>query len=87
MKWLESTLAAPIVAAPASSPEEPQPLSSDMGDDGGCVRETTLLLDLTPHIRGRGEERRLGTMVPRYRAKRWVVERTQRAGSTASAAF
>jgi putative transposase len=53
-----------------------QNLCLDKGYDYKDVAQTALELGYTPHIVTRGEERKLKRRHPRYRARRWVCERT-----------
>lgn len=75
-KLLEPTLAEPIVPRPAPTPEALQHLCLDAGYDYPDVDELLGLLDFFPHLRRRGQARATHPLVPGYRARRWVVERT-----------
>lgn len=66
-----------VIARPEPTPEEPQHLCLDKGYDYDEVRETVAAYGYTAHIRTRGEEARAKRHIPGYRARRWVVERTQ----------
>jgi putative transposase len=75
-KLLASTLEAVVVERPESTEEEPQHLCLDKGYDNPTGRETVAAYCYVPHIRRIGEEKLDTTRVPRYPARRWVVERT-----------
>jgi putative transposase len=48
----------------------------DAGYDYPINREEAETHHYVPHIRGRGQEKQEKTLIPSYRARRWVVERT-----------
>jgi putative transposase len=54
----------------------PQHLCMDKGYDYADVRQTVDDFGYTAHIKSRGEEESERKSLPRYRARRWVVERT-----------
>ena len=62
--------------SPPSSDAVQQNLCMDKGYDYEDVRQTLIENGYVPHIIARGEERQLKTNTPRYRARRWVCERT-----------
>jgi putative transposase len=76
-KLLASTLEAVVVERPESTEEEPQHLCLEKGYDNPTGRETVAAYCYVPHIRRIGEEKLDTTRVPRYPARRWVVERTR----------
>lgn len=53
-----------------------QGLCLDKGYDYPLVREVAEAFSFEPHIRARGEEAHSKRTTRRYRARRWVVERT-----------
>jgi putative transposase len=53
-----------------------QNLCMDKGYDYDAVRDTVDAFGYTAHIHRRGEEREFKRTMPRYRARRWVCERT-----------
>jgi transposase len=75
MRLVEETLSSIPVKRP--SPDEVrQNLCLDKGYDYQAVRDTVDEFGYTAHLRTRGEERKRKRSTPRYRARRWVVERT-----------
>ena len=48
----------------------------DKGYDFADTREVLRALGYTPHVRSRGEEKIDLSVIPGFRARRWVVERT-----------
>ncbi len=77
MKLVAPTLEAMVVKRPESTPEQPQHMCLDKGYDYPDVRELIAAWGYAGHIRSRGEERIQKASIPGYRARRWVVERTQ----------
>jgi transposase len=74
-KLLEDTLRRPMAERP--DPEETrQHLCLDKGYDFPDIRELAVELGYVPHITARGEEVAARKASPRYRARRWVVERS-----------
>lgn len=73
-KLLAATLESLPIDRPAPTPEKPQGLCLDRGYDYPWVSELVRERDLTPHIRGRGDEIRQKLRAPGWRARRWVVE-------------
>jgi transposase len=53
-----------------------QHLCADKGYAGKPVETVMKKRQYVPHVRQRGEEARAKKRNPRYRARRWVVERT-----------
>jgi putative transposase len=73
VKLLEPTLDHIVV----KRPEAPkQHLCADKGYAGEPAQEAIESRHYIPHIRQRGEEMRAKKRNPRYKARRWVVERT-----------
>lgn len=66
------------VERPRPTPEQPQGGCLDQGDDVDDVRERLATFACTAHIRARGEEAQALTHAAGAKARRWVVERTQR---------
>ncbi len=75
MKLVDQTLESIAVERPKPTPESPQNMCMDKGFDFPEVRELVDEWGYTAHIPSRGEAP--GERIPRYRARRWVVERTQ----------
>jgi putative transposase len=63
---------------PESTPDTPQGMCLDKGDDHDGVRELRAEFGFTAHIRARGEEAKALKQDAGFRAQRWVVERTPR---------
>jgi len=76
MKLVESTLEVIVIERPAPTDEEPQHLCMDKGYDYPQVKALVESWGYTAHIRSRGEEQQEKELIPGYRARRWVVERT-----------
>lgn len=75
-KWLVAeTLESLPIAAPDSRQVQPR-LCLDKGYDYADVRQTVRQYGYTAHIRCRAEEEKERQVIPGYRARRWVVERT-----------
>lgn len=78
MKLVGRTLESMPMERPEPTPQDPQNICMDKGFDFPEVRE---LVDewggYTAHIPSRGEYPSKREKVPGYRARRWVVERTQ----------
>jgi transposase len=75
MRLVEETLENLPVDRP--DPEDvPQHLCMDKGYDYEDVRQTVAEYGYTAHIKSRGEEKAQRQSLPKYRARRWVVERT-----------
>lgn len=75
-KLVKATLASIPVARPDSGGGAPQGLCLDKGYDYDEVRELAVAFGYTAHIRSRGEEAQALKRQIRFRARRWVVERT-----------
>lgn len=77
MKLTEATLAACVVGrSDVRRSHEPWNLCMDKGYDYPAVREIVARFGYTAHIKARGAEREEKRVLPGYRARRWVVERT-----------
>jgi hypothetical protein len=74
-KLTEQTILSIPIARPTPTPEEPHGVCLDKAYDHAFVGEILEKLDLTPHIRSRGEEAKDLHDDPDRRARRWVVER------------
>ena len=70
------TIEALAIRRPRPTHAEPQGLCLDKGYDYDEVRELADEFRFTAHIRCRGEEARALKRSARFRARRWVVERT-----------
>ena len=64
------------IKRPRPSRRKPQHLCLDKGYDYDEVRELAQEFRFTAHIRSRGEEATLIKRRARFKARRWVVERT-----------
>ena len=67
-----------LVPRPTPTPETPQGLCLDAGDDDDAVREIVKELGFTPRIRPRGEAAEAIQREPGFKTRRGVVERTHR---------
>ncbi len=77
-KMARATIASLPVERPAPTPEPPQGMCLDKGDDVDEVRDLLAECGCTAHIRARGEEAHAIKQEAGYNARRWVVERTHR---------
>ena len=75
-KLARQTLESIPVKRPGPSLHKPQNLCLDKGYDYGEVRDLAREFGFTAHIRSRGEEAKLIRRSARFKARRWVVERT-----------
>ena len=75
-KMVQETLTSIPVERPMPTPEKPQGMCLDKGDDFDEGRELLATFGFTAHIRARGEEAQAITREAGYKARRWVVERT-----------
>lgn len=73
MKLVAATLEAIVVKRLEAGPQH---LCLDKGYDYPQVRELVEQWGYTAHLRSRGEESGEKALIPGYRARRWVVERT-----------
>ena len=77
MKLTKSTLQNVVINKPEPTIKSKQHMCMDKGYDYPEVYELLEEYGYTIHIRLRGEERRRSSRkIPKYRARRWVVERT-----------
>lgn len=75
VKPLSATLDGLIVSRPEPTQHQ-QHLRLDAAYDSTPTYRELLARHYQPHVRSRGEERREKEIIPGYRARRWVVERT-----------
>ena len=78
LKLVKQTVTSGVVQRPRPTKRRPQGLWLDKGYDYEEVRETVREFGFTAHIRARGEEARALKRQAGFKARRWVVERTQR---------
>ena len=76
MKMVESTLENIIIERPEPTWKHPQNICMDKGYDFSQVDELVAKWGYTAHIARRGVDQSKRLKVPGYRARRWVVERT-----------
>jgi len=78
MKLVEATLQSIPEDAerPQPTEEEPQGMCMDKGYDYDEVREMVEEVGFTAHIKARGDEAQAIRRKARFKARRWVVERT-----------
>ena len=76
MKLVEATLESIPVERPEPTGDEPQGMCMDKGYDYDEVRVILEEFGFTAHVRSRGEEAEGIKRRARYKARRWVVERT-----------
>jgi putative transposase len=77
LKLVKDTIQSLVVTRPHPTQKRPQGLCLDKGYDYAEVRDTLKEFSFTAHIRARGEEKACKRYAG-FRARRWVVERTQR---------
>jgi len=75
-KLVRATLESIPIPRPEPTPETPQNLCQDKGYDYREVRELAAEFGYTAHIKARGEEAQAIKHEARFKARRWVVERT-----------
>jgi len=75
-RMVEQTLRALVTERPTPSRFRPQHMCMDKGYDYPDTRALVKAQGYVAHIKARGEEARRRLAIPRYRARRWVVERT-----------
>lgn len=75
-KLTRETIESTPLKRPRPSLHQPQHLCLDKGYDYDEVRELARKFRFTAHIRSRGEEAALLRRHARFKARRWVVERT-----------
>jgi len=76
IKLAEKTLESMPIERPRPTRREPQNLSLDKGYDFPSIDELVDEWGYTGHIARRGVDQSKRRRIPRYRARRWVVERT-----------
>jgi transposase len=76
MQLTQPTLESMVVERPEPTAEQPQRVCLDKGYDYEEVRVILRDFDFTAHICARGEEAKAIATDARFRARRWVVERT-----------
>jgi len=76
MRLVETTLESIPVERPEPTPHKRQHFCADKGYDYAAVRETVAEFGYVAHIKSRGQEEAERKKSPKYRARRWVVERT-----------
>ena len=76
IKLLEQTLDHMVVKRPEGKKAPKQHLCADKGYAGELAREAIESRKYIPHVGQRGEEVKAKKRNPRYKARRWVVERT-----------
>jgi putative transposase len=76
MRLVEATLKSIPVPRPEPTDKEPQHLALDKGYDYPTVDELLAQWRYTAHIARRGKPAGKKPHVPKYRSRRWVVERS-----------
>ena len=76
-KMARATLASIPIARLEPTPDKPQGMCLDQGDDVDEVRDLLAECGFTAHLRARGEAAKALKQEAGYKARRWVVERTQ----------
>jgi len=76
-KMTRETIESIAAERPDPTPEAPQGLCLDKGYDYDEVRELLDECGCTAHLRARGEEAKARKEEAGFKARRWVVERTQ----------
>jgi putative transposase len=77
-KMVHETIESIPIERPEPALEQHQGLCLDQGDDDDEGRELLTDVGFTAHIRARGEEAKALKQEAGSKARRWVVERTQR---------
>jgi transposase len=75
-KLARETLESVPIPRPRPTRHHPQNLCLDKGYDFDEVRDLAVKFGFTAHIRSRGEEAKLIRRSARFKARRWVSERT-----------
>lgn len=75
-KLLDETIESIPVERPKPTRKSPQNMCLDKGYDNQKARDDVSKSGFTPHIRSRGEEARELKRSRRFKARRWVCERT-----------
>lgn len=76
MKLVKPTMDAMIVKRPRPRPGKPQAMCLDKGYDYPEIRDLIEAKKYIAHIKARGDEERERKRNKRFKARRWVVERT-----------
>ncbi|GLV55853.1 IS5 family transposase ISMac11 [Dictyobacter sp. S3.2.2.5] len=76
VKLLSATLDGVVIERPIFPLEQREQLCLDAAYDSTPVYKELVARHYWPHVRSRGEERMEREIIPGYRARRWVVERT-----------
>jgi len=76
VKLLAVTLDRMVCARPAPRAKAPEHLCADAGYKGAPARQAVENRHSRPHIKQRREEAEAKCKQPRYKARRWGVERT-----------
>ena len=76
VKLTQATIKSTVARRPKPTKGKPQGLCLDKGYDSNEVRGLLAEFGFTAHIRGRGEEAQEIKRKARFKARRWVVERT-----------
>lgn len=76
MKLVKATIESIMIKRPRPRKDSPQGLCLDKGYDYDEVRDLVGTFGFTAHIRARGEEACAIKRSARFKARRWVVERT-----------
>ena len=76
IKLLQSTLDSVPIYRPQPTPRRHQKVSLDKGYDSQEVRRFLERRHYQPHVKSRGQEASQRRKNKRFRARRWVVERT-----------
>lgn len=78
MKQFDATLDALVVSRPSPNTGKRQHLCNDKGYDYPEIRRSAARRGYIAHIMSRGEEERQRKKNPRFKARRWVIERSNR---------
>ena len=77
LKVVKEPIKSLVLTRPHPTKKQPPGRCLDKGDDYAEVRDTRKEFGFTAHIRARGEEAQALHRHAGFRARRWVVERTQ----------
>ena len=75
-KRVEATMNSIPIPRPKATKKKPQGLCLDKGYDYDSVRDLVKEFGYTAHIKSRGEEAQAIKRQARFKARRWVAERT-----------
>jgi transposase len=78
MKLFDATLEALVIRRPSPKKRPRQHLCCDKGYDYPELRRSTVRRGYVAHIKSRGDEEKERKKNPKFRARRWVVERSNR---------